>query len=75
LRLKFEAGLSNEQVARACRVSKGVVTQYTRRARELGLSWPLPSDFDDDELERRLQGWRRGGPKPSFPRPRFRHRP
>ncbi|WP_443081431.1 sigma factor-like helix-turn-helix DNA-binding protein [Thiohalorhabdus sp.] len=37
-RLKFEAGLSHDQVARACQVSKGVVAKYARRARELGLS-------------------------------------
>ncbi len=71
LRLKFEAGLSHEQVARACRVSKGAVAKYARRARELGLSWPLPADWDDAELERRLQGGRRGGPKPTFALPDF----
>jgi len=37
LRLKFEAWLSHEQVARGCRLSKGVVAKYTRRSRELGL--------------------------------------
>lgn len=71
LRLRFEAGLSHDQVARACRVSKGVVVKYTRRARELGLSWPLPADWDDAELERRLQGGRRGGPKPAYVLPDF----
>lgn len=71
LRLKFEAGLSHDQVARACRLSKGVVAKYSRRARELGLSWPLPSDWDDAELERRLHGGRRSGPKAAFAVPDF----
>jgi len=71
LRLKFAAGLSHEQVARACQVSKGAVAKYARRARELGLSWPLPADMDDEELERRLHGGRRGGPKASFVLPEF----
>ena len=34
IRLKFEAGLSNERIAAATGVSKGAVTKYLQRARD-----------------------------------------
>jgi transposase len=51
LRLKFEAGLSHERIAAATRISKGAVTKYVQRARDAGLSWPLPAELDDARLE------------------------
>ena len=42
LRLKFEAGLSNRAIGRACRVSCSTISEYIQRARHAGLSWPLP---------------------------------
>ena len=40
LRLKFEAGLSHEKIARALQLSKGVVSKYIAAARVAGLDWP-----------------------------------
>jgi len=51
LRLKFEAGWSYERIVAATRISKGAVTEYLRRVREAGISWPLPADMDDAQLE------------------------
>jgi len=48
LRLKWERGLSNRQIAAACGVSRPTVSEYLRRLAEAGLSWPLPED---------LEGW------------------
>ena len=54
LRLAWEAHLSQEQVARACRVSKGAVNKHLQRATQAGLSWPLPEGMDDAALEKLL---------------------
>jgi transposase len=54
LRLKFEAKLSHDQVARAAGLSKGVVGKYVSLAKAQGLSWPLPEGMDEAALESRL---------------------
>lgn len=54
LRLKFEAKLSNEKVARACGVSKGVVCKYLHLVAARGITWPLPDGTDEAQLERLL---------------------
>ena len=51
LRLKFEAKLSHEKIARACGVSKGAVSHYVSLARAKGLGWPLPEGMDTAALE------------------------
>lgn len=51
LRLKFAQGLSERAIATSLGLGKGSVGAYLRRAREAGLSWPLPDDLDDDSLE------------------------
>ena len=51
LRLKFQAVLSHEKIAKALGLSKGVVNKYIRLAVAAGLSWPLPEDLDDARLE------------------------
>ncbi len=51
LRLKFEALLSHERIAAATGVSKGAVTKYLRRAQAAGLTWPLPAQTDEAQLE------------------------
>lgn len=52
LRLRFEVGLPARQVARACKTSHTTVLEYERKAKEAGISWPLPED--DALLERAL---------------------
>jgi transposase len=54
LRLKFEAKLSHDQIARAVGLSKGGVGKYVSLAKAQGLSWPLPEDMDEAALEARL---------------------
>ena len=51
LRLKFQAALSHEQIAKALALSKGAVTKYIQLATAAGLSWPLPEALDDLALE------------------------
>ena len=50
LRLKWECSLSNRAIARSCSISHSTVGEYLRRAKEAGLSWPLPDDLDEDRL-------------------------
>ncbi len=61
LRQKWGLGLSNRQISASCGLSRPTVAEYLRRAEAAGLSWPLSSEIDDDELERKLF------PPPSMP--------
>ena len=54
LRLKHTLGLSFRQISEATGVGKTVVGEYVRRAGVLGITWPVPEEIDDAELERRL---------------------
>ena len=54
LRLKWERGLSNRQIAAACGVSRPTVSEYLRRLAEAGLNWPLPEDLGEAQLEQLL---------------------
>ena len=68
LRLKFEAQLSQRAVARAMGVSNSTISDVLARLKACGLSWSLPEDIADGELERRL--YRRQGeraPDPNEP--------
>jgi transposase len=62
LRLKWAQGLSNRQIAGACRIGRPTVAEYLRRANEAGLRWPLPPELDEAALERQLFP-----PPPSLP--------
>lgn len=50
LRLHFEAGLSNETIARSLKISKGSVFNTLERFKFAGLEWPLPGDLNDFHL-------------------------
>jgi transposase len=54
LRLKHALGMSERLIAEAVGIGKTAVGEYLRRARVLGLAWPLPDGVDDAELERQL---------------------
>ncbi len=54
LRLKFEAQLSQRQIAAATGLSKAAVANFVERAQQKGLGWPLPEGLDDERLERLL---------------------
>ena len=51
LRLKYEAKLSHEKIARACQLSKGAVSKYVSPAKAKGVTWPLAEDVDEVALE------------------------
>ena len=54
LRLKFEGGLSHQQIATALDISKGVVTKYVALAVAAGLDGAALALLDEAGLERRL---------------------
>ena len=54
LRLKLDLKLSNQAVATSCGIGRTTVREYVRRAAGAGLSWPLPQDVTDSELEQLL---------------------
>ena len=54
LRLTRELGLSVRQVREATGVGKTAVSEYVSRARVVGITWPIPPEISDAELERRL---------------------
>ena len=62
LRLKFDLGLKNRAIARSCSIPRSSVANYLSRARDAGLSWPLPAGYDDAALENLLF-------PPTFPPP------
>jgi transposase len=64
LRLKEGNVLSDRQVAGAVHVSPSTIADVVRRAAAAGLSWPLPEDMGDEELEALLY------PKPEGERAR-----
>lgn len=51
LRLKHDLDLSEREIAQSCRVGKGTVGNYLKRAGQAGLGWPLPEGIDDRALE------------------------
>lgn len=51
LRLKFEAGLGRNSIARSVRIAQGTVSEYIGRAELAGLEWPLPEGLSDAQLE------------------------
>jgi len=54
LRLKFELGLDNRQIARSCAIPHSTVANYLSRARASGLAWPLPVEISDGSLDAQL---------------------
>lgn len=54
LRLKLEAKLSHRQIARGLGIGMGTVSVYAKRALALELSWPLPAEMPNNELEQLL---------------------
>src|SRR5438132_11369242 len=56
LRLRYERGLGQRQIARSCSIGHGTVYEYLKRAQAAGVTWPLPEDRDDRRLEEALFG-------------------
>jgi transposase len=59
-------GLKQRQIARSCLISQSTVHQYLTAAAAAGVSWPLPPEWDERQLEEAVAGaprpmpnWRR----------------
>jgi transposase len=53
-RLKFDCKISNRQIAKSCNIARSTVAEYLFRFKQAALSWPLPPDIDDSQLEQLL---------------------
>ncbi len=56
LRLYFELGLGQREIARSCSISQSTVHTYLKGAMAAGVSWPLPEGWDESRLEAALFG-------------------
>src|SRR6185312_2934869 len=54
LRLKHACGASVRTIARSVGIGRTTVAEYLRRTSVIGITWPVPAEIDDAELERRL---------------------
>jgi len=73
LRLKFELGLGQRQIARSCSISQSTVHNYLKRAAAAGLGWPLPEGWEESRLnEARFGEDRPAERKSQRPLPEFR---
>lgn len=72
LQLIAEGKHSLRQISKQCNVSRKALREYQMRLREAGLTWPLPADLDDAELESRLfpSGTHHAS---KFPQPDWKH--
>ena len=65
LRLRFAAGLHQDQIARSCSIGQSTVHRYLKKAEAAGLSWPLPEEYDDRQLDELLFPPRPGRSEPN----------
>ncbi len=56
LRLRLDAGLAAREVARRTGVAPSTLREMFQRFRRSGLSWPLPLELSEPDLETRLYG-------------------
>ena len=68
LRLRAD-GFSGHRVAQSLSLGRATISDYFRRADVEGLSWPLPVDLSDADLEHRLFPCRPGEARGSVPQP------
>src|SRR5206468_11983772 len=54
LRLRFGLGLQQNQIARSCSIGQSTVHRYLKKAAAAGLTWPLPEEYDDRQLNELL---------------------
>lgn len=69
LRLTHEHGLSVRAISERLQISKTTVATYLLRAREAGLSWPLPTIYDGDAALQRALFRRVGRPPQDLSEP------
>ena len=73
LRLRFDLGLRQDQIARSCSIGQATVHRYLERATAAGLSWPLPPIYEGEAALQRALFRRVGRPpqdlsEPEWPR-------
>ena len=54
LRLKYECGMSNRQVAKSCGVSRRTASLYWKQAQKAEIDWERDKGLTDTELEIKL---------------------
>lgn len=54
LRLKYDCGLSDREIARSCQVSRSTVADYLMKAKAAGANWPEAAALTEAQLEERL---------------------
>jgi len=52
LRLRFELGLGQRAIARACSISQSTVHEYLKRSEAAKVTWPLPEGWDQERVEK-----------------------
>jgi transposase len=62
-------GLSTREMASSTGVGRTTLREYLYRARSAGLSWPVPDDLSDGDLERMLFPRAAGGTRGHIPQP------
>lgn len=63
LRLKYELGVSNRQIAVSCHTNHRTVAKYLMLAAQNGLDWSKDKELDDTELECKVLGAGISNPK------------
>jgi transposase len=54
LRLSYQLGLSDRQVAQSANVSRSTVKEYRVRADRAGMTWPVAENLTEEQLTERL---------------------
>ncbi len=62
LRLRYDLGLRQGQIARSCNIGQATVHRYLERFAAADVKWPLPEDCDEAQLDKLLFATRRGRP-------------
>ena len=66
-------GISTRAMASSLSVGRTTLREYLSRARDAGLSWPLPDDLSDSDLEGLLFPLRPRATRGAFPQPDWTH--
>ncbi|MCB2149723.1 MAG: hypothetical protein KQI81_24805, partial [Deltaproteobacteria bacterium] len=54
LRLQYDHHLTNRKIAKSCSMSHVTVDKYLDLSQQADITWPLPDDINDSQLEQRL---------------------
>jgi transposase len=54
LRLKYDCGLSERQIARSCQIARSTVADYLMKAKAAGMHWPEAANLSETQINERL---------------------